>query len=151
MLLNYGAEHTDKWYEHQTPPVTETKEVTILWDFPINTDRKITANRPDIVIRDKIKKTCLLLDISIPSDVNTSLKTYEKLSKYKGLEIELGKSWKVQVKTIPVIIGALGAINKNTNNYIKELPGKIPISELQKISLLGTSTILRKALSLNMI
>ena len=61
------------------------------------------------------------LDISIPSDVNTSLKTYEKLSKYKGLEIELGKSWKVQVKTIPVIIGALGAINKNTKNYKKRV------------------------------
>jgi len=31
----------------------------ILWDMPIHTDRKITANRPNIVIKDHKTKTLL--------------------------------------------------------------------------------------------
>ena len=96
-----------------------------------------------------MNKTCILLDVSIPSDRNTSLKTYEKLSKYKDLEIELGKSWKMKMKTVPVIIGSLGVINKSATKYINEIPGNIQMYELQKIALLGTARILRKALSLH--
>ena len=146
---HYDMEVNNKWYEHQTEPVMENSKATILWDFAIQTDRTIKANRPDLVIRDKKTRTCLLLDVSIPTDKNTSLKTFEKLSKYKDLDIELSKSWKVKTKTIPIIIGALGVINRSTPKYVKEVPGKISISELQKITLLGTSRILRKALSLN--
>ena len=146
---HYGLEAADKWYEHQTPPVVENGDVVILWDFGIQTDRSIPANRPDIVIRDKKKQETLLLDISVPSDQNTSIKTYEKLSKYKDLEIELERCWKNKVKTIPIIIGALGLINKDTTNYLMEIPGKFSIEEIQKTTLLATARILRKALSLN--
>ena len=34
----------------------EGKDVVILWDMPIHTDKEITANRPDIVIKDKKEK-----------------------------------------------------------------------------------------------
>ena len=146
---HYGIEVNKNWYQHEVTPVAENEKVTILWDFSIQTDRTIKANRPDIVIRDKKEKTCLLLDVSIPADRNTSLKTFEKLSKYKDLDIELAKSWKVKTKTLPIIIGALGLINKSAENYLKEVPGDIPINQLQKSTLLGTANILRKALSLN--
>ena len=117
----------------------------------MQTDKTIKANRPDLVIEEKEKKTLLLLDVSIPADKNTSLKTFEKLSKYQDLAIELERSWKLKTKTVPVIIGALGVVNRNTLNYIKQIPGDISIDELQKITLLGTSSILRKALSVNAI
>ena len=146
---HYGLESSDKWYEHQTPPVVENDKAVVLWDFSIHTDRTIKANRPDIVIRDKMKKTCWLLDVSIPTDTNTSVKTFEKLAKYKDLEIELTKSWGVTIKTVPVIIGALGIINKSTQKYLQMIPGDVTFYELQKTTLLGTSNILRKALSLN--
>ena len=151
LCKHYQLEASDQWYEHQTPPVIENEKITILWDFPIQTDRTIKANRPDIVIKDKTNKTCLLLDISIPSDTNTSLKAFEKLAKYKDLEIELAKSWSVTVKTIPVIIGALGVVNKSTKKYLKEIPGNVFFYELQKTTLLGTARILRKELSLNIL
>ena len=34
---------------------------------------------------------CQLIDISVPSDSNISDKEFEKLSKYKDLEIEIAK------------------------------------------------------------
>ena len=77
------------WYEHHPEPVTEGKDTVVLWDFPIHTDRTIQANRPDIVIKDKTNNTCLFIDMSIPSDRNVSAKVFEKLSKYKVLEIEV--------------------------------------------------------------
>ena len=39
-----------------------------MWDMPVNTDRTITANTPDIFIKDSVNSTCKLIDMSIPSD-----------------------------------------------------------------------------------
>ena len=55
--------------------------------------------------------------------------------------------WKMKVTTIPVVIGALGAIKKGMKSNIDKIPGKIYLEELQKITLLGTTHILRKVLS----
>ena len=52
----YEIEKTEKWYEHQPTTITENSEVTILWDMPVQTDREIQANRPDIVVKDKKRK-----------------------------------------------------------------------------------------------
>ena len=60
-----------------------------LWDISIHTDRTIPANTPDIVLKNKKDKTCLLIDMTIPLDTNTSVKTMEKLNKYKELEIDV--------------------------------------------------------------
>ena len=56
--------------------------------MPIHTDRTIAANRPDTVLKNKKDKTCLLIDMTIPFNTNTSVKTTEKLTRYKDLEIE---------------------------------------------------------------
>jgi len=66
-------------------------DITILYDMPIHTDRKISANRPDIVIKNNRDKKYALIDVAIPSDKNTSTKVSEKLSKYKDLEIEISR------------------------------------------------------------
>ena len=50
--------------------------------------------------------------------------------------------------TVYVVIGALGLIKKGLEKHIQQTPGNIKIHELQKITLLGTSRILRKALSI---
>ena len=46
--------------------------------------------------------------LAVPSDRNTSVKVDEKLSKYKDLEIEIGRMWKMETETISVVISALG-------------------------------------------
>ena len=57
----------------------------------MNTDKEIKANRPDVIIKDKKDKKCIMIDISIPSERNVSIKEVEKLSKHKDLENEITK------------------------------------------------------------
>ena len=87
---DHDIQVTDKWYEHKPESVTKSKDskITIMWDMPVNTDRTITANRPDIIIKDSVNSTCKLIDMSIPSDRNIALKEMDKKSKYKDLELE---------------------------------------------------------------
>ena len=144
----YNIETPINWYEHHPLPVTEGKNVTILWNFTVHTDRTIDANRPDIIVKDFVNKTCLLIDMSCPSDINVAKQTFKKLSKYKDLEIEIEKMWKLQTVTVPVIVGALGLIKKGTQEHLNKIPGEHTLQEIQKIVLTGTAHILRKFLSL---
>ena len=68
--------------------------------------------------------------MSIPTEKNT-FKVTEKLSKYKDLEIEVGRMWGIKATTIPVVIGALGLTTKGLEKYIQQIPGNIKIHELQ--------------------
>ena len=38
-------------------PVYEEGEVTVLWNKAVHTDREVTVNRPDIMIKNKKEKT----------------------------------------------------------------------------------------------
>ena len=51
-----GFETTDKWYTHMPKPVCEKVDVTVLWNQAVHTDREVTANRPDIIIKKKKRK-----------------------------------------------------------------------------------------------
>ena len=65
--------------------MTKNQEATVLCDMPIQTDKEIKPKRPDKVVKDKKDRTCLLIDMSIPKERDTSLRTVERLSKYKNL------------------------------------------------------------------
>jgi len=51
-----GTETADKWYTHMPKPVYEEGDVTVLWNQAVHTDREVTANRPDIIIKTKKRK-----------------------------------------------------------------------------------------------
>ena len=85
----------------------------------------------------KNNKTCKLIDMTVPSDRNTSFKTTEKLSKYKNLVIETTRMWGVKIEIISVVVSALGLIRKGQEGIekrMKIIPGAIDINELQKIT-----------------
>ena len=62
----YGLEPPQK--------VVEYKRAKLLWDFLIQTNRKVLANQPDIVVVDKQKKEAVVIDIAVPSDSNIKKK-----------------------------------------------------------------------------
>jgi len=82
------------------------------------------------------RKTRKLIDVAVPSDRNTSLKTTEKLSKYKELEIEITRMRGMKTEIIPVVIVTLGLLKKGLGKRTEKIPGVININELQKITLL---------------
>ena len=51
------------WYEHVSKSVKTSKggKVTILWNQQVKTDRTIPINKPDIIIRDNEKGTCMFM------------------------------------------------------------------------------------------
>jgi hypothetical protein len=55
MCKALGIENTDKWYTHthMPQPVCEEGDVTALWNQAVHTDREVTTNRPDIIIKNK--------------------------------------------------------------------------------------------------
>ena len=59
--------------------VTESEDATILWNMQIHTDGEITANKPDIVIKEHKTMTWKLIDMAVLSDRNTSVKVIERL------------------------------------------------------------------------
>jgi len=61
--------------------------VTILWNQQVQTDRTIPNNKPDIIIRDNEKRTCMLTDVAISGDRNVIKKEAEKIKKYEDLTI----------------------------------------------------------------
>ena len=42
----------------------EQQDVTVF----VHTDGEVTANRPNIIIKNKKEKTCMLIDVAIPMD-----------------------------------------------------------------------------------
>jgi len=88
---HYNIKVQDKHYEHEPATVTENQTATILLDMPIQTDKEIKANRPDIVVKDKKERTCLLFDMFIPTEGNTSLKIMENSQSTKILRLKSRK------------------------------------------------------------
>ena len=61
----------------------------MLWNQLVHTDREVIANRPDIIIKNKKKKTCTVIDVAVPTDRNDVLKVAEKKLHYKSLYVEI--------------------------------------------------------------
>jgi len=79
----------------------------------VQTDRTIPNNKPDIIIRDNEKRTCMLIDVAISGERNVFKKEAKKILKYKDFTIEVQRMWNVKTKVIPVIIGATGTFSKS--------------------------------------
>jgi len=136
------------WYEH-VPKSVETSQggkITMLWNQQVQTDINIPNNKPDIIIRDNEKGTCMLIDVAISGDRNVINEEAEMILKYKDLTIEIQLMWNVKTKVIPVITGATGTISKSFRKYVSNIPGKHEVKELQKTIILDTAHILRKVL-----
>jgi len=70
-------------------PVFEERDVIVLWNQAVYTEREVTANRPDIIIKKRKEKRCTLVDVAIPADRNVVQKEAEKKLKYKSFCVEV--------------------------------------------------------------
>ena len=143
----HGIQTEPKWHLHRPAEVYMDGKIELIWDMPITTARAIGANRPDIVVRDKINKKVYIIDISCPCDLNVHTKEMEKISKYCSLRVELAKMWNSECVVIPVVVGGSGTVSKEFSNYLQMIPAELSPEMCLKITLLGSEKIMRSALS----
>ena len=83
------------------------------------------------------------MDITSPWDHRVYEKKSEKVEKYQDLKREIRKLWGIRcVEVVPVVVGALGAVNKREDTWLGKLGITINTDLLQKTALLGTARIL---------
>ena len=87
-------DHTNKWYIHNQAPILENETHELLGDFEIQTNHKISARRPDMIIINKKKRTCRIVDSAFHADHRVKLKESEKKDpcnyyNLKGKDIDL--------------------------------------------------------------
>jgi glyoxylate utilization-related uncharacterized protein len=83
----------------------------------------VSNNKPDIIIRDNEKGTCVLMNVAILGDRNVIKKVAEIVLNYKDITTETQPTWNVKTEVIPVIIRATGSISKSFTKYLSNLQG----------------------------
>ena len=64
------------------------------------------------------------------------------------MEIEIDNMGHLKTTTMPVIIGALGMINKEIDKHIYKIPSSPSLYEIQNITLCRIAPLLRRVLSM---
>jgi phosphoenolpyruvate synthase/pyruvate phosphate dikinase len=93
----------------------------------VHTDRDVTANKPDIIIKNKKEKTCILTDVAIQTDRNITQREAEKKLKHKSLCTEIQRMWNVKCVVIPAVTGATGIVTRGLRKNLEAKPEKQPV------------------------
>ena len=144
MCKKFKFDHTNKWYIHNPAPVLENNTHKLLWDFDVQTDHLISARRPDLIIINKKRRTCKIVDFAVPADHRIKLKECEKKDKYLEHARELKKLWNMQVTIIPIVIGAFGTVTKGLLKGLENFEVGRRVGTIQTTILLRTARILRR-------
>ena len=128
--------------------VLENDMHKLLWDFNIQSDHLIPARRPDLIIINKKKKICKIVDFAVVADHRINLKKSEKKDKYLDLARELKKLWNMKVTIVPIVIGALRTITKGLLKALEDLEIGGRVETIQTTALLRKARILRRVLEI---
>ena len=74
LCKKFTLDHTNKWYMYNLESVLENKMLKPLRDFEIQTDHLISARKSDLVILNKKKRTCGIVDFVVSTDHRVKLK-----------------------------------------------------------------------------
>ena len=69
-----GFNKAENWYIHKREKVLESENCKVLWNFPIETDKTLENNEPDINV----------FDPACPFDTRIEKKEKEKCSNYRS-------------------------------------------------------------------
>ena len=81
----------------------------------------IPARRSDLIIINKKKRICNIVDFAVPANHRINLKECAKKDKYLDLARELKKLWNMKVTIVPIVIGAFGTITKGLLKGLEDL------------------------------
>ena len=112
----------------------------------MHTDRQISARRPDLILINKKKRSCKIVDFAVLADHKIKLKECEKKDKYLDLARELKNLWNMQVTIIPIVIDAFGTVTKGLLKGLGDFEVGGWVETIQTTRLFRTARILRRVL-----
>ncbi|XP_044760842.1 uncharacterized protein LOC123318288 [Coccinella septempunctata] len=126
----------------------ESARYKLYWDSALVTDRSVMHNRPDIALFDNDRRTCMLIEFTIPADDNITRAYTEKITKYGDLAFQLKEMYDLsKISILPLIMSTNGIVEahlpENTRRLCLELD---VISTSQKQVILSTTRIVRRFL-----
>ena len=138
--------HTNKWYIHNPVSVLENDTHKLQWDFGIQMDHLISTRRPDLIIINKKKRTCKIVDVAVPADPRIKLKENENKEKYLDFARGLKKLWNIKVTIIPIVIGVFGTVTSRLLKGLGDLEVGGRVETIQTTTLMRIARILRRVL-----
>ena len=123
MCKKFKFDLINKWYLHNPAPVLENDTHKLIRDFDIQTNHRISARIPDLILINKRKKkrNCKIVYFAVSADHRIKLKESEKKDKYMDFARELKKIWNVKVTIILIVIGVFGAVCKGLLKRLADL------------------------------
>ena len=94
----------------------ESWKVTEVNSSGTSTSRRITR-RPDLEVVYRRDNQCFIIDIAVSNDSGIFEKEKEKIEKYQDLRREIAKLWSIKTSVVPIVVGALGTVTNNQQQY----------------------------------
>ena len=140
VMRNEKDDYQPAW---NVPSVTKTSNIEVWWDIPVKLPNRVKHNRPDMIIWDKQKLQCKVIDFSVPLDDNVPMKETEKINNYIPMISErqqMYRSYKYEI--IPIVIGTLGAVSTSLKGHLESMGFKQDLAtlvrKLQNAALIGS-------------
>ena len=144
---------TKWWNENWTKGrVIQRNGYKPLWDWEHRMRTMNTTRRPDLTLEDESKKTIYIVDMACSYESNIHEKRIEKLRKHQQLAFEMReRREQCRVTVVPLVIACLGSgikqLTKDIKVLLKPEDANSILSEIQKVVLWESETILRKVIS----
>ena len=132
---------------HNLVAVLENDTHKLLYDFEMQTDHLISARRPDLIVINKNKRTCKIVDIAVLADHRIKLTKSEKKDKNPDFAWELKKkTMEHEGDDYTIVIGSLSTVTKGLLKGLVDLEVGGQVETIKTGTFLRTARILRRLL-----
>lgn len=167
LCVKYGFE--TRHYNQTIEGIRQNDSIVLYWDHPVITTKKVLHHRPDLVVVDHVKKTVTVVEVSVAWHTRLSSQAKRKYAKYAvnstlpeshelnsegtfpagdNLACEIGRDMGYVVTVLPIVVGCLGEISKETLGYLEKLDltrvqGVCLIERMARSAVIGSSILIK--------
>ena len=87
------------------------------------------------------------MEFCVPFDGNVATREGGKVDRYVPLSLEMARMYKLRVKVVSVVVGALGTVTKDIEEAMTAMGIPDVVGGLQTTAVVATAAILRKVLT----
>ena len=136
LFEKFKFNHTNKCYSNNSETVLKMRRT------------KVFARRRDLVIVNKKKTTCWIVDFAVPADSKVKLEDSEKGDNLLKLawEVKIKNLWNMKVTLIPIVINVLATVAEGLVKGLEDLKIREGLKIIQNTVLLRSTRILWRVL-----